>query len=239
MRKIFLFCMLIPALGISQTKNVISSFRVTPKADKVVEFEKALAAHAQKYHSGDWKWRVFEVQTGPDYGAFHVSEGPASWEAMDSRGDISAEHILDWNKNVMPLTTGAGTSTYSQYNADMSTAQLTDYTDKIVINHIYPKPGMLAAATDITKKLKKVWAANNESVAVYSVIASGEPQIVTVTRLKGGLKELDPTAKKPIAERYNAVYGNGAWDEYLKISNESIDRRWSEILFLRADLSSK
>ena len=239
MRKIFLFCMLIPVLGMSQNKTVISSFRVTPKPDKVVEFEKALASHAQKYHSGDWKWRVFEVQSGPDYGAYNVSDGPSSWEAMDSRGDISAEHILDWNKNVMPLTTGTGTSSYSQYNADMSTVQLTDFTDKIVINHIYPKPGMIALATDLTRKLKKVWEAGNESVAVYNAIASGEPQIVTVTRLKGGLKELDPSNKKPIAERYNAIYGDGAWNDYLKNFNESVDRRWSELLFMRTDLSSK
>ncbi len=37
-----------------------------PKADKVLDFEKALAAHAQKYHTGDWKWRVYEIQSGPD-----------------------------------------------------------------------------------------------------------------------------------------------------------------------------
>ncbi len=239
MRKIFLFCMLIPVLCMSQNKNVISSFRVTPKTDKVVEFEKALASHAQKYHSGDWKWRVFEVQSGPDYGAFHVSEGPSSWEAMDNRGDISAEHLLDWNKNVMPLTTGAGTSSYSQYNAEMSTVQLTDYADKIIINHAYPKPGMIIGATDLTKKLKKVWEAGNESVAVYTAVASGEPQIVTVARLKGGLKELDPSYRKPMAERYNAVYGDGAWNDYLKNYNAYFDRRWSELLFLRTDLSSK
>ena len=239
MRKIFLFCMLIPVLGMSQNKNVMSTFRVTPKSDKVVEFEKALASHAQKYHSGDWKWRVFEVQTGPDYGAFHVSEGPSSWEAMDSRGDISTEHILDWNKNVMPLTTGTGTASYSQYNADMSTVPLTDFTDKIMITHIYPKPGMIAAATDLTRTLKKVWTANNESVAVYTAIASGDAQIITVTRLKGGLKELDPSAKKPIAERYNAVYGDGAWNNYLKNFNQSVERRWIEVLFMRTDLSSK
>ena len=69
MRKIFLLCMLVPLLGISQNKTVISTFRVTPKPDKVVEFEKALAAHAQKYHTGDLKWRVFEIQSGPEAGA--------------------------------------------------------------------------------------------------------------------------------------------------------------------------
>jgi len=47
MRKIFFMLLLIPVLGIGQTKNVISATRVFPKADKVLEFENALAAHAQ------------------------------------------------------------------------------------------------------------------------------------------------------------------------------------------------
>jgi hypothetical protein len=231
--------MLVPLLGISQNKTVISSFRVTPKTDKVAEFEKALAAHAQKYHSGDTKWRVFEIQSGPDYGAYHVTEGPTSWDAMDGRGDISPEHKMDWDKNVSPLTTGTGASSYSQFNADMSTVQLTDYADKIIINHAYPKPGMINHMTDLTKKLKKVWEAGNESVAVYNIINSGEPQITTVTRLKAGMKELDPSFRKSMGERYNAVYGEGTWDYWLDDYSKYVEKRWSEMLFYRADLSSK
>ena len=166
MKKIFLLLMLVPLLGAGQNKIVLNTFRVTPKPEKITEFEKALAAHAAKYHTGDWKWRVFEVQTGPESGAYHITEGPNSWEGMEGRGDISAEHKLDWEKNVYPLTTGAGTSGYSQFNADMSTVQLTDYSDKIIITHMYPKPGMINKMTDMVKKLKKVWETGNESVAV-------------------------------------------------------------------------
>ena len=92
MRKLFLFCMLLPLLGVSQTKNVVSVTRVVPKVDKVLEFEKALTAHAQKYHTGDWKWRVFEIQSGPEFGAYHITEGPLSWEAVDGRGNLGTEH---------------------------------------------------------------------------------------------------------------------------------------------------
>jgi len=68
MKKIFLLFLLIPLFGMSQTKNVTNSFRVFPKPDKNAEFERGLAAHAQKYHKGNWKWRVFEIQTGQDAG---------------------------------------------------------------------------------------------------------------------------------------------------------------------------
>ena len=83
MRKIFLLCLLVPILGISQPKNVSSADRVFPKVDKVLEFEKALGAHAQKYHKGDFKWRVLAIQTGPDAGGYQITEGPTSWEAID------------------------------------------------------------------------------------------------------------------------------------------------------------
>lgn len=239
MKKMILFLMLLPLLGMGQDKNVVSTFRVTPKTDKIVEFEKALASHAQKYHSGDQKWRVFEVQSGPESGAYHITEGPTNWGAMDGRGDISSEHQLDWNKNVASLTTGTGTSSYSQFNAEMSTVQITDYTDKIIIAHTYPKPGMIVQMTNLIKKLKKVWEAGNETVAVYNSINSGEPQIATVTRLKAGLKELDPSYRKPMSERYNAIYGEDAWSRWLDDYAKCVEKRWNEMLFLRAELGSK
>jgi hypothetical protein len=239
MRKIFLFCMLVPLFGMSQTKNVINAFRVFPKPDKNAEFEKGFAAHAQKYHTGNWKWRVFEIQTGPDAGGFHVVEGPLSWDEFDSRGDLGAAHTADWNMNVAPYTTGMGTQSYSTYETDLSTVQITDYTDKIIITHMYPKPGMIVGVTSLIKKLKKVWEAGGETVAVYSAAYSGAPQYSTVTRLKAGLKELDPAYRKPLPERYNTLYGEGAWDYYLGDYAKYVENRWTEMLFIRKDLGSK
>ncbi len=240
MKKSIFLLLLIPLIGLSQDKTVLSSFKIAPKPDKIVEFEKALASHAQKYHSGDWKWRVYTVESGPDYGAYQITEGPSNWAAMDGRGEISKEHMLDWEKNVMPLTNGqAFPSSYSQFNADLSTAQLSAFTDKIIISHTFPKPGMIDKVTELEKQLKKVWDAGGETVAVYNIISSGEPQIVNVTRLKDGLKELDPSYRKPMKERFNTINGDGAWDKYLAAYADAVEKRWSEMLFFRADLSSK
>jgi len=231
--------MLVPLLGIGQAKIVLSTFRVFAKPEKNAELEKALAAHAQKYHTGDWKWRVFEIQSGPDGGGFHVVEGPLSWDDFDKRGQISAEHTADWSKNVAPLTTGQGAMSYSTYDEELSTVKLTDYSDKIIVTHMFPKPGMINNADELVRKMKKVWEAGAESVAVYRASNSGEPQIVTVTRLKTGLKELDPSFRKPMPERFNATNGDGSWDAYLQDYSKNIEKRWSEMLFYRADLSSK
>ena len=73
MRKYFFMLLLTPLLGISQTKTVLTSNRLFAKNDKVDEFEKALASHAQKYHTGDVAWRVWSIESGPDAGGYMVS----------------------------------------------------------------------------------------------------------------------------------------------------------------------
>jgi hypothetical protein len=115
MQLFFLLLMALPFAGIAQTKNVISTHRVFPKMDKVLEFEKALAAHSQKYHTGDATWRVFAIQTGPDAGGYHITEGPTSWDGLDSRGDMGSEHKTDWNKNVAIYLTDRQSASYSVY----------------------------------------------------------------------------------------------------------------------------
>ena len=50
MKKILLFFMPIPAIGMSQG-NVVSTFRVFPKPDKTLEFEKAFALLRERHNS--------------------------------------------------------------------------------------------------------------------------------------------------------------------------------------------
>ena len=231
--------LLIPVIGMSQTKTVLTSNRLFAKNDKASEFEKALANHAQKYHTGDVKWRVWSIESGPDAGGYMVTEGPSAWSILDSRGDISEEHTADWAKNVMPLTTGLGQSAYYDFQADLSTVQLTDYADKIVINHVTANPGKLNTVQDLIKRLKKVWEAGKESVAVYSASFSGEPGYIYVTRLRGGLKELASDYRKPLPDRYNDANGAGSFDTWLKDYSDAVKNRWSELLVYKPKLSSK
>jgi hypothetical protein len=235
----FLLCMLIPFAGISQTKNLISTHRVFPKVDKVLEFEKAIAAHAQKYHSGNAFWRVFAIQSGPDAGGFHITEGPTSWEAEDARGDLGAEHKLDWNKNVAIYLTDRQSVGYSIYIDSLSTVALGDFSEKINISHIYPKIGHSDDVVNIIKRLKKAWASVGITVAVYAANSSGKAQYTLTTRYKQGLKEKASGFRKPFKEYYEAANGDGSYAQYLKDVAEYIDESWSELLFMRPDLGSK
>ena len=239
MRKIFLMLLLIPVLGWSQTKNVVNAIRVFPKIDKQAEFEKALSAHAQKYHTGDWKWRVFGIQTGPDAGGFHITEGPLSWEQFDSRGNLGAEHDMDWKKTVTPLLSQEYQSSYSVYQEDLSTIAVGDYSDKIIITHYYPKPGYAPELRSHLLKLKKAWEAGGSTIVVYTAAASGPMQYVVVNRLKQGMKEMASGFRTPIKERYEKIHGEDSWDGWGDFMKHGIERTYSEMLFFRADLSSK
>jgi len=239
MKKLLVMGLLIPFIGMSQSKNVMSSTRVFARQEKIAEFEKAIAAHAQKFHTGDWKWRVWSIESGPDAGGYMIVEGPNSWAQMDGRGDISAEHTADWNKNIAPLITSQGSQAFAEFITDLSTVELTDYADKILINHVIAKPGKIANVTGLIKKLKGVWSAGKESVAVYRSVASGDPGFMTVTRLKQGLKEMDESFRGPLNERYNTVNGAGSFDTFLKDYADAVERRWSELLVYKPELGSK
>jgi hypothetical protein len=239
MRKTLLLALLLPLFSMGQEKTVVSANRVFPRPDRIAEFEKALANHAQKYHTGTWKWRVFSIESGPDAGGYHIVEGPTSWDEVDKRGNLGKEHMDDWNKNVMVHVSDRGTSSYSVFREDLSTIQLSEYTDKIAINHVFPKMGRGAAVENTIKNLKKVWEAANQTVAVYESSSSGEFQYALVTRYKNGLKERERSFRAPMRERYTAAYGAGSFDKYLEEIAANTDRSWSELLFYRPDLGSK
>lgn len=240
MRKIFLFLLLSPLFGISQNKNVVNTNRVFAKVDKVLEFEKALTAHAQKYHTGDWRWRVFEIQSGPDATGYQITEGPTSWTALDGRGNLGTDHNNDWNKNVAIYLTDRGTNGYSVFEDSLSTIAIGDYSDKINITHLYPKLGWGGKIRDGILALRKVWQASGQSVAVYSASSSGPAQFAIVTRYKTGLKEREPGFfKESFKSRYEKANGEDSYDKYLDMLREYLSDSWSELLFYRADLSSK
>lgn len=231
--------LLLPALVSAQAKNLLSTHRVFPKMEKIAEFEKALAAHAQKYHTGDVHWRVFFIQSGPDAGGYHITEGPTSWEAEDARGDLGPEHTADWNKNVSVHLTDRQSSGYSVYLDSLSTIAVGDFTDKINISHVYPKVAQGDEVVKLIKKLKKTWTASGVTVAVYAASSSGKAQYVLVTRYKQGLKERENGFRKPFKEVYESIHGEGSHAHYLKDVAAFVEESWSELLFLRKDLSSK
>lgn len=236
---IALICAILPYRGSSQARNVLSTHRVFPKMDKGLEFEKALAAHAQKFHKGDNQWHVFDIVSGPDFGGIHIVEGPKSWVSEDTRGNLGDDHNLDWNKNMAIYLTDRQSGGYSVYIDSLSTSPLDDFAEKSNITHVYPKIGQGDNVVSIIKRLRKVWQASGMSVAVYAANSSGKGQYTIVTRYKQGLKEKADDFRAPFKGRYEAANGEGSYNQYLKDVAEYVQDSWSEMIFLRKDLGSK
>ncbi|MEX6690417.1 hypothetical protein QTN47_23095 [Danxiaibacter flavus] len=237
MKKLFIL-LLAPAFVCAQ-KNVISVDRITPKADKIMEFEKAVSNHIQKYHTGNWKMHVFEVQTGQYAGAYDLIEGPNTWDDIDGRKDLSKEHTEDWMKNIAPLTSDRTFAAFGVYKPELSSGSPQDSATKIYLTHITAKPGKVTKVTDMIKTMKTMWDKDNQSVGVYQMMLSGEPGFTIAYRLKDGLKEMADGYRKPLPERFNAANGDGSFDKFLTDFADAVQSRWDEYVILRADLSSK
>ena len=231
--------MVVPLCTIAQNKNVVSSSRYFPKGDKIQQSEKALAAHAQKYHNGDFHWRVFTVETGPDAGGYMVVEGPASWDATDKRGDLGKVHMDDWAGTVQVLLTEKSSNSFFTFRTDLSTVQLTDYSDKVAINHVYYKPGYYGDMQESIGNMKKVWEQSNQTIAVYESSSSGESQFLIVTRYKQGLKERDSGFREALPVRYVKAHGAEGWNKYIDGLKQMVSNTWAEILYYKPELSSK
>ncbi|MEP6616834.1 MAG: hypothetical protein ABJA57_09660 [Ginsengibacter sp.] len=241
MKKVIFAFLCLPCIVQAQTNNLFSVDRVFPKPDKVQLFEKALVAHEQKYHKGNWAWEVYTVETGPEAGGYRIVEGPMSWDVYDHRGTLGEAHTNDYTKTITPYLTETdkASTSFILFREDLSTAKITDRADKIAMNHVYPKPGYGEDMEDAIKKLKKVWEASGQVVGVYEVQASGEFQYLFITLYKQGLKERERTFRTPMKERYTTANGEGSWMAYQQSLRNMIDHSWSEMLFYHPELGSK
>lgn len=242
MKKLIFGLLLLPLMAASQTvkpASVVNAFRVFPKMGKSTAFAKALTAHVNKYHKNKWTWRVFAIETGPDAGGFHITEGPATWDEFDNRGDLGAAHTQDWEMNVAPLLQERNSSSYGVYREDLSSVPLTSYTNNIAITHLKINPGYFGEMQDLLKTTKPVYDATNRSVAVYESSSSGEPGFNIVTRYKDGLKERDPGYRESMKDAYEKKHGAGSWQRYQDGIKKAVQHSWSELLSYKANLSSQ
>jgi hypothetical protein len=238
MKKIVMLLCLVPFFGISQ-KNVMSTQRVFAKMDKVLEFEKAVSTHYQKYHTGEWSARIYEIASGPDAGGYQFSEGPNSWESIDSRGNLSTEHNIDWHKNVAIYLTERGGSSFSTFQDSVSTTGLNDWADKMSITHYFPKLGNGYQMYTLLENLRPVWKALGQSVAVFASSSSGPAQYAVVTRYPNGLKDRALTNNNLVKDQYEKIHGRFAYTGFTETMRNSVAEVWHELLFYRKDLSSK
>lgn len=219
-------------------KNTIITYRIWPKEGQGAALKAGLAAHAQKYHTGNWKWRVNAVISGPDSGSYQIVEGPNSWTDLEGRGDLGAEHMKDSDTNVMAHVEKSSARSYMTYVESVSTTAAANWSSKSLITHYYTKPGRGPAMLEALKSLKKGWEKQGQNVVVWTSYGSGEPQYATVRRFKNGWKDLDE-ATPAMRQTFEEVNGAGSFDKLLDEIARCVDHTAADMIEFKPELSSK
>ena len=229
------------SLGLAQTpeRNVLSSYRIIPIAGKDAQLRKALMDHAAKYHNGQWKWRIFQVLSGPDEGAYQINEGVNSWTELEGRKEISDEHQRDYEKNVLPFSEKNLPAAFLTYQKDYSSDSAGGPLKKALLRHTYLKPGKGGRVAAYLANWKKVYEKVGMKVGVWGSFFSGQPQFVTSFRLANGFADLEKNWGKITREAYDEMFGAGAFVRYVEDMDSYVDRIVEEMIEFLPDVSPK
>jgi hypothetical protein len=244
MKKLYCLVLLLPLFSLpSQAEDapssaVINSYRTWVKPGHTAALNKALAAHVKQFHSGDWKWRVYDVITGPDGGALQINEGPHTWTKFEARGDLGEKHNRDYETNILPHVEKTASEIFAVYKPEFSTTAVGNFSTKALLVTVYPKPGQLPAYLNSLKNYKPVWEKLGYNVVVYTALHSGEPRVIIVQRLKNGLKDFEPDGSST-REVYDSVNGAGAYEKRMEDQLRIIDRSVTELISYRPEFTAK
>jgi hypothetical protein len=243
MKKYLLSLLLCAALSLSvaQTpeRNVLSSYRIEPVPGKDSQLRKALMEHAAKYHSGQWKWRVFQVLSGHEEGAYMINEGVNSWTDLEGRKEISDEHQRDYEKNILPLCEKTLPAIYLTYQKDYSSDSAGGPLKKALLRHFYLKPGKAGRLTPYLATWKKVYERLGMKVGVWGSFFSGQAQFVVSYRLGNGWADLEKNWGKLTREGYDEIAGAGAYVRFVEDLDTYVDRIDEEMIEFLPDVSPK
>lgn len=241
-RSVFLMASLVlfaMSLAIAQEKGTLSSYRVHPVKGKDAALRKAITAHVAKYHTGNWRWRVFSVLSGQDEGAYMINEGPNSWTDLEGRKEISDEHQRDYETTVLPLVEETLPNSYLTFAKELSSAEVGASFKKALLRHFYLKPGKGPRMTSFLTTWKKVFEKLGWNVTVWRSFYSGQPRITVAMRLANGWVDLEKPMGKEMREAFEEFAGTGSYARYLEDLDQIVDRIDEEMIELLPEVSSK
>jgi hypothetical protein len=246
MRKLIFTVVLacISMLSNGQGKTLYHLTIVDPKLGSTSAFETAWKAHLQKYHKGDDKRTVHEILSGDHTGKFQLISGPSTLADMDKEKSTDVAHDQDYDKTVVP-SVQAMSGNYVYRHADTLSYNGDLAAEKFVTTIYNVRRGKM---NDFTAEVKRAVATNkaiNSSSAynTYMRLWSGtSPQLVIVSRLKDGFKQLDeafaPSQSAAFKEQYIKSFGQEQWDKRQTAIMDFVESSEVFISRLRKDLSS-
>lgn len=236
--------LLMPFLAISQNSTeygVFETANLTPNPAQITQFEKGLAAHNKKYHGeGPYGARVYWVSNGPNTGSYHWSMGPFPWSSLDNRPAQKEGHEADWNNNVAQyMTANSGTQSYWRAQNELSRFP-KDFTIKnMAVDYWDIKRGKYEDAMKLVEKVNKVYAEKSPD-EIWGIYTNEFPSTKEGRDL-AVISFFDNSAwlgeEHGLPQKYNEVYGEGSWEQFLKDWYDVTEGVESELWNFLPDLS--
>jgi hypothetical protein len=231
-------------LASGQGKTLYQLTIANPKIGSTGSFESAWKAHLQKYHKGDDKRMVHEILSGDRAGTYQLISGPTSFADMDVEKSTDVAHNLDYDKTVVPYVNDMSGS-YIYRHADTLSYNGAVTADKFITTIYNVRRGKM---NDFTAEIKRAVATNKtinskNSYNTYIQLWAGtKPQLVIVSNLKDGFKQLDdsfaPSQSSAFKEQYIKTYGQELWDKRQTAITDFVESSEVFISKMRKDLSS-
>lgn len=214
--------------------------RFVAKRGHEADFEKGLADHNKKFHTtAPYKTSIFEINTGPNSGAYELSMGPMTFTQMEGR-PAGKEHDADWAK-VMEHVESTGESVYWRADKDISYAPAgSESFSSFRWRYMTLRPDQRDRFEGLMAQVEKVFETKKLGagfMAYWKYGASQGPHVCTELSMPG-MKYLD--REDTWVKDFEEVHGEGSYDRYIEDLNMCVDRSktYDEFVKFRADLSS-
>ncbi|MFS4417096.1 hypothetical protein [Maribacter sp. 2307ULW6-5] len=123
MKKTLIICFMLSAGTLSilaQEDLIFESVLLTVQPNKIIEFEKAIAAHNKKFHTeGPYGARVYSIISGKNTGKYALIMGSLSWGDLDGRPNSKA-HTDDNQQNVNAYLETEVDLNYMKFHPELS-----------------------------------------------------------------------------------------------------------------------
>jgi hypothetical protein len=246
MRKMFLLLFLAATIITSaQEKTLYSGTMVKPKIGQATAFENAWKAHVAKFHNGDSKRSVFEIISGEFTGWYQLMDGPHDYADMDKVNAKQSAHDIDYETTVASrVAEEMGVTTYRfidtlSYNPGVQA-------DKFVYSVYNVKQGKMG---DLRAEIRRGRAVNmaiqspSSTVVLIKQMQGMSPQLIVVSNLKDGFKQLESNYFPGVSDKFRAEYikmhGQELWDKRGAMFSENCNSIDVMMVKRRADLGSK
>ncbi|TDN87198.1 hypothetical protein DET49_11359 [Salegentibacter sp. 24] len=247
MKSIFYWMMLIPFLVFSQNEQdsheeylIVGTTVFSAKSDKMKEFSEGMKNHNQQFHDqGAMGVRIFNILNGQNANSFMAVMGPMPWSALDEPELNQQAHDTDWINNVVPYIAEENETNFWKFHHRLSHFPPGFEMSKLKVSVWDIERGeyqaMLKGLDKVSKVLKEKLPEMPFGIYTNEFSSTKSGQDLSVVYF---FDEFSWLAKDiQLKEKYNEVYGEGAFDTFLQEWMDTTKGASQELWVYNQDLS--